>query len=216
MLRTHIVQVTHNLSDPGMEDALYDSGPVRRFCGFDAQGPIPDETTILNFRRRLEDHGLAGKIFQTINARLASKGVALSKGAIVDATIIDAPASTRNKAGKRDPEMHSTKKGGDWRFGMKAHSGIDAATGVVRSLVATPANEHDLNMARYLLTGKEDMVWGDAGYQGMEKREPGVEEREVLHRAAQGQRGAAGEGLGAGDSRETQVDGAGQGGAPVL
>ena len=171
MLRTHCVQLFYNLSDPGMEDLLYESDPVRRFVGLKLSGPLPDETTILNFRHLLENHKLGQGLLEEINAHLESQGLRLREGTIVDATIIEAPSSTKNRAGERDPEMHQTKKGNQWHFGMKAHIGVDADTGIVHPMSATAANAHDVTQAHNLLHGGETVVWGDAGYQGVHKRE---------------------------------------------
>ena len=170
MLRTHCVQLFYNLSDPGMEDLLYESDPVRRFVGLRLSGPLPDETTILNFRHLLERHKLGQGLLDEINAHLESQGLRLREGTIVDATIIEAPSSTKNRAGERDPEMHQAKKGNQWHFGMKAHIGVDAETGIVHSMSATAANVHDVTEAHNLLHGSETVVWGDAGYQGVHKR----------------------------------------------
>ena len=171
MLRIHCVQLFYNLSGPGMEDLLYESDPVRRFVGLKLSGPLPDETTILNFRHLLEKHSLGRGLLEEINAHLESQGLRLREGTIVDASIIEAPSSTKNRAGERDPEMHQTKKGNQWHFGMKAHIGVDSETGIVHSMSATPANVHDVTEAHQLLHGGETVVWGDAGYQGVEKRE---------------------------------------------
>ena len=171
MLRVHCVQLFYNLSDPWMEDLLYESDPVRRFVGLKLSGPLPDETTILNFRHLLEQHKLGQGLLEEINAHLESQGLKLREGTIVDATIIEAPSSTKNRAGERDPEMHQTKKGNQWHFGMKAHIGVDSETGIVHSMSATAANAHDVTEAHNLLHGCEAVVWGDAGYQGVHKRE---------------------------------------------
>ena len=171
MLRTHCVQLFYNLSDPGMEDLLYESDPVRRFVGLKLSGPLPDETTILNFRHLLEQQNLGSGLLEEINAHLESQGLKLREGTIVDATIIEAPSSTKNRAGERDPEMHQTKKGNQWHFGMKAHIGVDSETGIVHSMTTTAANAHDITEAHNLLHGGETVVWGDAGYQGVGKRE---------------------------------------------
>ena len=140
LLRIHGVQLFYNLSDPAMEDALYDSVAVQRFVGLTARGPRPDETTILNFRHLLERHALGEVLLAEITRHLAAQGLRLREGTIVDATILDAPASTKNRAQARDPEMHQVKKGNQWYFGMKAHIGVDAATGLVHSVVTTAAN----------------------------------------------------------------------------
>ncbi len=171
MLRIHCVQLCYNLSDPGMEDLLYESESVRRFAGLRLSDALPDETTILNFRHLLEEHSLGQGLLEEINAHLESQGLKLREGTIVDATIIEAPSSTKNRAGERDPEMHQTKKGNQWHFGMKAHIGVDSETGIVHSMSATAANAHDVAEAHNLLHGGEKVVWGDAGYQGVHKRE---------------------------------------------
>ena len=183
MLRTHCVQLFYNLSDPGMEDLLYESEPVRRFVGLKLSRPLPDETTILNFRHLLEKHSLGRVLLEEINAHLESQGLKLREGTIVDATIIEAPSSTKNRARERDPEMHQTKKGNQWHFGMKAHIGVDADTSIVHSMSATAANVHDVTEAHHLLHGGETVVWGDAGYQGVGKREEN-QELEVEWRVA--------------------------------
>ena len=170
MLRVHCVQLFYNLSDPGMEDLLYEVESVRRFVGLRLSGPLPDETTILNFRHLLETHGLGAGLFEEINAHLASLGQRLKRGTIVDASIIDAPSSTKNRKGERDPQMHQTKKGKQWYFGMKAHIGVDAESGLAHSLATTSANAADVGQASGLLRGDETEAWGDAGYQGVEKR----------------------------------------------
>ena len=171
MLRVHCVQLFYNLSDPGMEDLLYESDPVRRFVGLKLTGPLPDETTILNFRHLLERHNLGQGLPEEINGHLESQGLKLREGTIVDATIIEAPSSTKNRAEERDPEMHQTRKGNQWHFGMKAHIGVDSETGIVHSMSTTAANAHDVTEAHNLLHGGETVVWGDAGYQGIHKRE---------------------------------------------
>lgn len=171
MLRVHCVQLFYNLSDPAMEDMLYEIESVRRFVGLKLSGPIPDETTILNFRHLLEEHKLGRKLFAEINKHLAEQGLALKEGTIVDASIIAAPTSTKNKDGERDPEMHQTKKGNEWHFGMKMHIGADADLGLVHSFSTTSANVHDITEANRLLHGDEVACWGDAGYRGIERRE---------------------------------------------
>ena len=173
------MQLFYNLSDPGMEDPrfhggralLYEAESVRRFVGLKLSGALPDETTILNFRHLLERHSLGEGLLQEINAHLDSQGLRLREGTIVDASIIEAPSSTKNRAGERDPAMHQTKKGNQWHFGMKVHIGVDADTGLVHSMSATAANVHDVTEAHNLLHGGETMVWCDAGYQGVHKRE---------------------------------------------
>ena len=171
MLRIHCVQLFYNLSDPGMEDVLYESEPVRRFVGLKLSGALPDETTILNFRHLLERHNLGPGLFEEINGHLESQGLKLREGTIVDATIIATPSSTKNRAGERDPQMHQTKKGNQWHFGMKAHIGVDADSGIVHSMSATAANAHDVTETHNLLHGGETVVWGDAVYQGVQ---PGI------------------------------------------
>ena len=171
MLRVHCVQLFYNLSDPGMEDLLCEVESVRRFAGLRLTGPLPDETTMLNFRHLLEKHDLGGALFAEINAHLASLGHRLKRGTIVDASIIDAPSSTKNKAGERDPEMRQVRKGNQWHFGMKAHIGVDSETGLAHSLGTTSANESDVATAHAVLHGGEDRVWGDSGCQGVGKRE---------------------------------------------
>jgi transposase, IS5 family len=171
MLRMYIVQQCFGLSDEGIEDAIYDSQAIRRFVGIDlARETAPDATTLLKFRRLLETHGLTRKVFDAITAHLAEKGLILREGTIVDATLIAAPPSTKNRAKARDPEMHQTKKGKQWYFGMKAHIGADADSGLVHSLVTTPANASDVSQAHALLHGEEKHALGDAGYHGVEKR----------------------------------------------
>ena len=170
MLRVRCVQLFHDLSDPGTEDMLYEIESVRRFAGLRLTGPLPDETTILNFRHLLEKHGLGRALFEEINAHLASRGYRLRAGTIVDASIVSAPSSTRNRAGKRDPEMRQTKKGKEWFFGMKAHVGVDEETGLVHSLSTTPANAHDVTEAHRVPHGGEKRVWADSGYRGAANR----------------------------------------------
>lgn len=171
MLRIHCLQQWYSLSDPAMEDALYEITSMRRFADLTLDTPIPDRTTIMNFRHLLERHGLGRQIFQEVQSWLTDAGVLLKEGTLLDATIIEAPASTKNKAGKRDPEMHQTKKGNQWYFGMKAHIGVDARTGFTHSLTTTAANEHDLNQAVNLVHGDKEFVFADAGYRGAGKRE---------------------------------------------
>ena len=171
MLRIHFLQQWYALSDPAMEEALYDTPVMRRFARLSGLDNVPDETTILNFRRLLETHGLAESIFERVNAHLARKGQSLKAGTIVDATIIAAPSSTKNQDGERDPEMHQTKKGNQWHFGMKAHIGVDADSGLVHTVVGTAANVNDVTQAHALVHGDETDVFADAGYQGVGKRD---------------------------------------------
>ncbi len=175
MLRVHIVQLCYNLSDPAMEDLLYEAESVRRFAGLRLSEPIPDESTILHFRHLLEAHQLGQGLFEEIKGHLEEQGVRLREGTIVDATIIEAPSSTKNRAGQRDPEMWQTKKGNQYHFGMKLHIGVDADTGMVHSLSTTSANVHDVTETHRLLHGRERRVWGDAGYIGVQKRQENLE-----------------------------------------
>ena len=177
MLRIHCVQLFYNISDPGMEDLLYEAESVRRFVGLKLSEALPDETTILNFRHLLGRHNLGQGLFGEINAHLESQGLRLREGTIVDVSIIEAPSSTKNRGKERDPEMLQTKKGNEWHFGMRVHIGVDANTGLVHRVSTTAANAHDITEAHHLLRGGERVVWCDAGYQGVHKREenPGRE-----------------------------------------
>ncbi|WP_238324427.1 IS5 family transposase [Pseudacidobacterium ailaaui] len=167
MLRVYFLPQWSNLSDPGAEDALYESPALRRFAGVDlGRAPAPDETTILRFRRLLETHELCGQILDTVNDYLASPGLRISTGTIVDATIIAAPSSTKNSRQERDPEMHQTRKGNEWHFGMKAHIGVDSKEMIVHSVCTSAASVADKHMLPDLLHGEERKVWGDGGYQG--------------------------------------------------
>src|ERR1039457_5958669 len=167
MLRTYFLQQWFNLSDPGVEEALYESAALRRFVGVDlGVAPAPDETTICRFRHLLEKHSLGEEMLETVNYHLAAKGIQIATGTIVDATIIHAPSSTKNKSGERDPEMHQTKKGKQWYFGLKAHIGVDSKQGVVHSVCTSSASVADKHMLPDLLHGEERKVWGDGGYQG--------------------------------------------------
>ena len=170
MLRVHLMQNWFGLSDPGMEEALYEIAPLRQFAHLSLTRPIPDETTILNFRRLIEAHDLAPKLLQTVNAHLCRKGLMLKQGTIVDATIIAAPSSTKNADGERDPELHQTKKGNQWHFGMKAHIGVDVDSGLVHTVTTTAANASDVSQVEALLHGKEEVVHADAGYIGAQQR----------------------------------------------
>jgi IS5 family transposase len=171
MLQIHFLQQWFGLSDPAMEEALYDVPLYREFAGLDGgMTRLPDETTILRFRHLLEAHGIAGQILAVVNELLKEKGLMLKAGSAVDATLIAAPSSTKNGSGTRDPEMQSTQKGRNWYFGMKAHIGVDAESGIVHTVIGTAANEHDINAALALLHGEETGVYADAGYQGIEKR----------------------------------------------
>ena len=170
MLRIHLMQNWFGLSDPAMEEALYEIASVRQFAGLSLTLAIPDETTILNFRHLLEANDLAPEILKRINAYLTRKGLLLKRGSMVDATIIAAPSSTKNADGERDPEMHQTKKGNQWYFGMKAHIGADVDSGLVHTVVTTPANEADVEVVDELLHGKEEVAYADAGYAGAQHR----------------------------------------------
>lgn len=172
MLRIHLMQNWFGYSDPAMEEALYEVAPLRRFAGLSlTRGSIPDETTILNFRRLVETHGLAPRVLEAVNRDLVRHGLLLRQGTIVDATIIHAPSSTKNQDHARDPQMHQTKKGNQYYFGMKAHIGVDAESGLVHTVTTTPANVADITQAPQLLHGKEQCVYGDSGYTGVAKRE---------------------------------------------
>jgi IS5 family transposase len=167
MLRIHFLQHWFNLSDPAVEEALYDSQAMRRFVGIDlGREPAPDETTVCKFRHLLEEHDLGSSLFSHIACYLEDNGLKVAKGTIVDATIIDAPSSTKNKKGARDPDMHQTKKGNQWYFGMKAHIGVDSRTKLIHSVAATAANVHDSQLLGDLLHGEETRVWGDSAYAG--------------------------------------------------
>jgi IS5 family transposase len=172
MLRMYIAQQCFGLSDEGIEDAIYDSQAIRGFIGIDLnRETAPDATTLLKFRRLLEENNLTERIFTAINTVLAAKGLLLKEGTVVDATIIEAPSSPKNKDGTRDSEMHQTKKGNQWHFGMKAHIGVDADSGLTHTLVTTAANVSDITQAHALLHGDETTAFGDAGYQGVERRQ---------------------------------------------
>ncbi len=173
MLRIHFLQQWYALSDPAVEEALYDSAAMRRFVGIDlGHEGAPDETTVCKFRHLLERHGLASELFAAVGEHLKQHGMQLSQGTIVDATIIAAPPSTKSKGKTRDAEMHQTKKGNQWHFGMKAHIGVDERTGLVHTVVSTAANVADVTEVPNLLHGKELHVFGDAGYTGAQKRAP--------------------------------------------
>jgi len=167
MLRVYFLQQWFNLSDPGAEEALYESPVLRRFAGVDlGRAPAPDESTILQFRHLLEKHDLGGAMLQTVNEYLEGRGICINRGTIVDATIIHAPSSTKNRSGERDPEMHQTRKGKQWYFGLKAHIGVDSKQGHVHSLCTSAASVADKHMLPDLLHGDEHKVWGDSAYQG--------------------------------------------------
>jgi IS5 family transposase len=175
MLRIHYLQQWFGLSDPAMEETLHDVPLYREFAKLDGiRARLPDESTILRFRHLLEKHDLAPDMLRVVNDLLSHKGLLLKTGTAVDATLISAPSSTKNASGERDPEMHQTKKGNQWYFGMKAHIGVDAESGLVHSVATTPANVNDVTQAHLLLHGEESDVLGDAGYQGVGKRNPDI------------------------------------------
>ena len=170
MLRTYFMQQWFNLSDPGVEEAFYESATLRRFAGVDlGVAPAPDETTVLRFRHLLEKHDVGGAILDAVNLHLAAKGIRIETGTIVDATIIHAPSSTKNEKKERDPAMRQTRKGKQWYFELKAHVGVDAKEGHVHSVATSAANVSDVHMLPDLLHGEERKVWGDGGYQGQAK-----------------------------------------------
>jgi IS5 family transposase len=171
MLRIHFLQQWFGLSDLAMEEALFETTLYREFAGLSSVERIPDRVSILRFRHLLEEHQLAPQILAVVNATLADKGLMLKQGTVVDATLIAAPSSTKNQDGERDPEMHQTKKGNQWHFGMKCHIGIDADSGLVHTVVGTAANVNDVTQAGALVHGEETDVFADAGYQGVTKRE---------------------------------------------
>lgn len=185
MLRIHFMQQWFNLSDPAMEEALHDVPLFREFAGLDGWDErLPDESTILRFRHALEQHKLAPQILNTVNALLQAKGLQLKSGTVVDATLIAAPSSTKNASGQRDPEMHQSKKGQQWYFGMKAHIGVDADSGLVHTVRGTAGNVNDVIEANALLHGDETSAYGDAGYQGAHKRpdaKPSVRWHVAMH-----------------------------------
>jgi IS5 family transposase len=167
MLRIYFLQQWFNLSDPAVEEALYDSQAMRRFVGIDlGREPVPDETTMCRFRHLLEAHNLGRQLFDEVQRQLAAKGLKVATGTIVDATIINAPSSTKNADKARDPEMHQTKKGNQWYFGMKAHLGVDSRSKLIHAVQATPANVADSTVLPDLLHGNETRVWGDQAYRG--------------------------------------------------
>jgi len=173
MLRVYFLQQWYGLADEALEDTIYDSQAMRGFAGIDlgkGGGGVPDATTLLKFRHLLEEHELGRRILEKVNAHLTKRGLLMREGTLVDATIIAAPSSTKNKSGERDPEMHQTRKGNQWFFGMKAHIGADAASGLVHSVTGTAANVSDISQTHELLHGQEKVVHADAGYLGVEKR----------------------------------------------
>jgi IS5 family transposase len=166
MLRIHLMQNWFGLSDPMMEESLYEVASMRQFAQLTLLASLPDETTILTFRHLIEAHDLAAEILSRVNAHLSRKGLLLKRGTMVDATIISAPSSTKNASGERDPEMHQTRKGNQWFFGLKAHIGADTESGLVHTVTTTPANVADVTVVDELLHGQETVVYGDSGYLG--------------------------------------------------
>ena len=180
MLRMYLLQIWFNLSDPATEDAIYDCYAMRKFTGIDFMTEaVPDETTLCKFRHLLEVNGLNKLFFDAINRVMVQTGHMMRGGTIVDATIINAPSSTKNAEKARDPEMHQTKKGNEWRFGMKCHIGVDAGSGLVHSMTVTAANVHDITQAAELIRDDDEVVYGDSGYLGIQKR-PEVTSNEHL------------------------------------
>lgn len=179
MLRIYFLQLWFNLSDPAVEEALYDSAAMRSFAGIDlgVEG-APDETTVCKFRHLLERNKLGKVLLTAVNEHLHRSGIKIAKGTIVDATIIGAPSSTKNQDGQRDPQMHQTAKGQQWYFGMKAHIGVDSRTKLIHTVQVSAANVHDREALPYLLHGRETRVWGDQGYQGYQGQTA------VIHRHA--------------------------------
>jgi len=172
MLRIHLLQQFFGLSDPAMEEALHDVPLYREFARLDVgMSRMPDESTILRFRHFLEAHQLGAALLATVNDQLSRKGLLLRQGTVVDATLIAAPSSTKNQSGQRDPDMHQTQKGNQWHFGMKAHIGADADSGLVHTVTTTAANAHDVTQAAALLHGQESDVFADSGYRGVDKRQ---------------------------------------------
>lgn len=172
MLRMYLLQIWFNLSDEGIEDAIYDSYSMRKFVEINFfEEQVPDATTLLHFRHLMEEHKIGEQLFRAINYVLEQSGCMMHGGTIVDATIINAPSSTKNASKSRDPEMHQVKKGNEWRFGMKCHAGVDAGSGLVHTITVTSANEHDITAAAKLIREDDTVVYGDSGYLGIEKRE---------------------------------------------
>ena len=174
MLRIHLLQNLYDLSDEGTRNEVIDSRAFSDFCGVESSNQIPDGDTIGRFRNLLINNHIHEKFFALVVKTLTDRGLILKKGTIVDSTIIEAPSSTKNKEKQRDPDAHSVKKGSDWHFGYKAHLGVDKDSGIVHTLKVTGANEHDVSMTSKLLTGEEEVVYGDSGYLGAEKREDAI------------------------------------------
>ena len=180
MLRMYLLQIWFNLSDEGLEDAIYDSYAMRNFVGINfLEEQVPNATTLLKFRHLLEKHNLGEAIFNDIKDRLQQAGLMMRGGTIVDATIIHSTSSTKNKEGKRDPEMHQTKKGNQWYHGMKVHAGADVGTGYIHTITGTAANVHDIAETSKLLRKDDEVCYGDSGYLGVEKR-PEITDNEHL------------------------------------
>jgi len=225
MLRMYFLQQWYALADEALEDALYDSQAMRSFVGIDlGVESVPDATTLLKFRHLLERHALPQEIFKEINAHLSERNLLMREGTIIDATIIAAPSSTKNAKKERDPQMHQTKKGNMWHFGMKAHIGADAESGLVHTLIGTAANVADIACARELLHGEEKASYVDAGYTGIEKREEEAGEtgkrtwyvalkRGKIKKMVEEDGGGGDQGSDLPD-REAQSAGTGEGGAP--
>lgn len=172
MLRMYFIQQWYGLADEAVEDALYDSQALRHFCGIDLNvDSVPDATTLMGFRHRLEAHALPQALLKEVNALLKERGLLMNQGTLIDATLIAAPSSTKNKTRTRDPDMHQVKKGNQWHFGMKAHIGVDDESGLVHTVVSTAAHESDISQTAALMHGEEKRVGADAGYVGVEKRE---------------------------------------------
>jgi len=174
MLRIYMIQNLYTLADEAVANEIIDSRAFSEFCGVDSGDDVPDGDTIGRFRNILIDNNLQERLFTQVLLLLGEKGLILKKGTIVDSTIIASPSSTKNKEKKRDPEAHSVKKGSDWHFGYKAHVGVDKDSGIVHTVVVTPANIHDVDVTPELLTGEEESVYGDSGYLGAQKREDAV------------------------------------------
>jgi transposase, IS5 family len=191
MLRIYFLQQWFNLSDPAAEEALYDSMAMRQFVGIDlGREPAPDETTILRFRHLLESHDLGRQLFAAVSTHLQAQGLRVATGTIVDATIINAPSSTKNQEGERDPEMKQTQKGNQWYFGMKAHIGVDSKTKLIHAVAASAANVHDKHALPHLLHGRERRVYGDTGYAGQKEliRQHAPQAKDFTQRRGRGYR----------------------------
>jgi len=216
MLRIYFLQQWFNLADPAVEEALYDSATLRQFANIDLGAePVPDETTVCKFRHLLEEHNLGEEILGTVNLHLQAKGVRITTGTIVDATLIHAPSSTKNRDQSRDPEMHQTRKGKQWYFGMKAHVGVDSKTKIIHTAVATAANVSDVAILPDLLHGEETRVWGGRRLSGTERSDSRVRATSArLHPAALSLQGSDRGRSGVGEESD-EVEGAGESGARV-